>query len=249
LNKRHALVFAFLLAGLIISDVFLFKLVSPENKPSRETAVIARVVDGDTLKLEDGRTLRLLNINSPEKGTIGANLSKDFLKSFENKTVEIEITDIDKYQRSLARIYSPEYLNLKIVELGFAPKFLVQDSELSVFSEAEENAIGKNLGIWKKSAYKGCFESETDENAETVRIKNNCEPLFMAGWFLKDESRKTYKFRNISFDEITLHSLNGTENSTDLFWQSESNIWNNDRDTLYLFDPEGGIAHHESYGY
>jgi micrococcal nuclease len=69
------------------------------------------------------------------------------------------------------------------------------------------------------------------------------------GWTIKDESRKTYTFGNRSLGEIKINSLPGTDNSTDIYWNSEINIWNNDRDSLYLFDSEGNIVHYESYGY
>ena len=48
---------------------------------------------------------------------------------------------------------------------------------------------------------------------------------------------------------ITLHSGSGSDNSTDIFWNSRGDIWNNDRDSSYLFDSSGGIAQYESYGY
>lgn len=249
MDKKYAFIFALLLAGLIACNVFLLNFVSTQSSSTREPVVISRIVDGDTLKLEDGRTLRLLNINSPEKGAIGANLASEFLENFENKTVWIEITGTDKYRRSLARIYAPDYLNLKIVELGLASKFLVQNSELSDFAKAEEKAIKNNLGIWKKSDFSGCFGSKIYERDELVFLANKCSPINMNGWFLKDESRKIYTFTNTEFEKLTLHSGKGIDNLTDIFWQSETDIWNNDRDTLYLFDSEGGIAHYESYGY
>lgn len=249
MDKKYAFIFAFLLAGLVICTVFLFNFASTRENFSRESVTISRVIDGDTIVLEDGRTIRLLNINSPEKGTIGANLSADFLKRYANKSVEIEITGIDKYKRSLARIYAPEYLNLEIVNLGLASKFLVEDSELSDFSKAENNAVKNNLGIWKKSEFAGCFDSKIDEINEIITLKNKCPNTNVKGWFVKDESRKTYTFANLSLGEIRVHSLSGKDNDTNLFWGSSGNIWNNDRDTLYLFDSEGGIVHHESYGY
>jgi endonuclease YncB( thermonuclease family) len=248
LNKRYALLFALILAGLIISDVFLFSsyAVSPSE---REKVTISRVIDGDTLKISDGRTIRLLNINSPEKGMPGANLAAEFLKSFENKTVEIESTGTDKYERTLARIYAPQYLNLEIVESGLASKFLVQNSELFKFAKAEENAIANSLGIWNKSGYFGCFVTSTDRFEEKILIKNKCPEANIKGWMLKDESRKTYYFGDILFSEITLHSGKGDNNLTDIFWNSETHIRNDDRDSLYIFEQDGRIVHYEVYGY
>jgi len=248
MNKKYAFILASLILFLVLIN-FLSLTTFSIREQKREKVVISRIIDGDTLDLLDGRTIRLLNINSPEKGAFGHNLSTEFLKDFENKTVEIEITGTDKYQRDLARIYAPEYLNLKLVEQGFASKFLVDESELGEFSKAEESAIKNSLGIWKKSSYFGCLDSEIDKIGEEVLIINNCPELDIAGWILKDESRKTYTFNNVKFEKIILHSGKGINNLTDIFWQSGTNIWNNDRDSLYLFDSNGGIVEYESYGY
>lgn len=249
MDKKYALIFSLLLAGLIVSDVFIFNTLAGSNEVL-EKAVISRVIDGDTVEIDDGRTVRLLNINSPEKGTHGCNLSADFLRRFENKSIEMEITGTDKYGRTLARLYSEgDYLNLNIVQFGFASKFLVNKEELSLFSEAEESAIKGAEGIWTHSEHFGCFESKIYEDEEIVSLENNCPQVDIRGWMLKDESRKVYTFKNISFERITLHSLAGTDNSTDIFWNNKDNIWNSDRDTLYLFDSEGNLVHHESYGY
>ncbi|HLF53903.1 MAG TPA: thermonuclease family protein [Candidatus Nanoarchaeia archaeon] len=248
MDKRYALLIAFLITGLIVSNIFIFNSFSIKGQ-NLEKVVIAKITDGDTLKLSDGRIVRLVNINSPEKGMSGSNLAKDFLIAFENKSADIEIIGVDKYQRNLARIYSPDYLNLEIVKMGLASKFLVQDSELSDFSKAEESAINSNLGIWKKSKFTDCFDSKIDRIKEEIKITNSCLEINFQGWMLKDESRKIYFFKNFSFGKIILHSFQGEDNSTDLFWNNKGDIWNNDRDSLYLFDSEGGIAHYETYGY
>ena len=246
--KKYAFIFAFLITGLILSDFFIFTSFSVKEK-NLEKVTIAKITDGDTLKLSDGRIIRLLNVNSPEKGMPGSNLSKEFLKTLENKTAEIEITGIDKYKRNLARIYTSEYINLALVRNGLASKFLVQESELSEFSKAEESAIKNSLGIWKKSEFFRCLDAHIDKLKEEVLIKNSCSEVNLLGWMLKDESRKIYYFKNISLGRITLHSNHGTDNATDIFWGNDGDIWNNDRDSLYLFDSEEGIAQYETYGY
>jgi len=250
MNKKYALSLSLLITLLLIFSLyFVSYAVKDINSNSlREKAIISRVIDGDTLVLDNNKTIRLVNINSPEKNLPISNLATDFLKSFENRSAEIEIIGADKYGRYLARVYAPDYINLKIVESGLASKFLVQKSELNKFANAEKNAIKNNLGIWKPSRYGGCFETSIDKYNEIVIIRNKCQ-INMAGFTLKDESRKTYSFGNISFSKINLHSSSGNDNSTDIFWNTKMDIWNNDRDTLYLFDKDGGIAHHESYGY
>jgi len=253
MKKSFALLFALLITGFIAGNFYIFSNVvkTDSSEIKREKVTVARVIDGDTLELEDGRKVRLVNINSPEKGTFGSDLSFNFLKSFENQTVEIEAIGTDKYRRTLGRIYNQSlYLNLDIVKQGLASKFLVQESELGLFSAAEEEAVKNSLGIWKKSQYSDCFESKIDKNKEIVELINsNCNSINVNGWFLKDESRKTYKFGSISLGMVIVHSSEGPDNSTDLFWNSKTNVWNSDRDTLYLFDSGGNIVHHKSYGY
>lgn len=245
MNKKHSLLFALMISGLVFSIFYL-----PHRSASnRETVFVSRVIDGDTLALEDGRRIRLLNINTPEKGEYGSDLSSAYLKSFENKSVQIDVVGEDRYQRTLARIYSPEYLNLKIVSSGLAVKFLVSESETKEFAQAEESAIENSLGIWKKSEYFGCISTNIDYKKEIVAIKNSCSPINISLWKIRDESRKSYLFPGILLGSINLHSKNGTDNSTDLFWQSQTNIWNDNRDTLYLLDSENKIVHYHYYGY
>lgn len=247
MNRKYSLVFALLITLLIANAVYLFN--SGSSKDATEKVIIGRVIDGDTFKTLDGKTVRLLNINAPEKGMPNAGDSKDFVSKFENKTTELEITGYDKYDRLLARVYSPDYINLKLVEEGLASKFLVDESELSLFSKAEDNAIANSLGIWEHSRFYGCFSSKVFKKEEIVILQNKCNTIDVSGWYIKDESRKTYYFNGISLGKINLHSTLGKDNATDIFWNSQADIWNNDRDTFYLFDKEGRIVHHESYGY
>lgn len=246
MEKKHALLFA-LLITLIIAANFYF--LTPELSPKKETAIIARVIDGDTLQLQDSRKIRLLNINAPEKYQPNSNLSANSLKEFQNQSVQIEILSMDKYDRFLARIYTPSYLNLEFVKQGLAAKFLVDESEIKEFSEAESRAIKAGIGIWKHSLYYGCFKSKIDEIQEKVILINNCNKINISSWVLKDESTKHYTFKELEFKEIMLHSNSGKNNATDLFWNSPTSIWNNDRDTLYLFDNQGNLVHYNSYGY
>lgn len=245
MDRKPALIIAILLTLLIAGDFWIF---SSKGNGGRENLIVGRVIDGDTLVLEDGRHIRLLNINSPEKDFANSFLATNYVNGFENKTLSFEITGMDKYKRYLARVYSPEYLNLELVKRGFASKFLVEDNELKEFDSAERNAIDRGIGIWKKSIYYGCFEFKIDEKREIVEINNKCSSINVKGWMVKDESRKAYTFGDISLGKIRLHSISGNDNSSDLFW-NVGNVWNDDRDSLYLFDDKLEVVGYESYGY
>src|SRR3989338_1526232 len=105
----------------------------------------------------------------------------EFLKEFEGKSIFLESGSIDKYKRTLARIYSSEYLNLELVKEGLSSKFLVDKNELSDFDKAEKSAIEKEKGIWKKSEYYGCIKGSVDKKREIVTLESKCGKIEIAG--------------------------------------------------------------------
>lgn len=245
MKSKYALILALMITILIATDVFFLKEVS---EPGRKQVIIERVIDGDTLVYENGTRARLLNINTPEKNERGFDEASEFLSQLENQTIEIEEVGTDLYDRILIRVYAPEYLNLEIVETGLATKFLVDESELSDFNEAEQKAVENSRGMWEKSELSGCIDVSLSPEEEQVTLENHCS-TDLTGFLIKDESRKKYIFPSVKSSRLILHTGAGDDNQTDLFWGSSQNVWNNDRDTLYLLDAEGKIAFHKSYGY
>lgn len=246
MKKQHAFIFALIITILIAINISFFSI---SFSPEREAVIISRVIDGDTLELKDGRTIRLLNINAPEKKYPNSNLATEFLRQFQNSTVEVEITGTDKYQRNLARVYAPDYLNLKIVQDGLASKFLVGESELKEFADAEESAIKNEKGIWMHSQYYDCIDTKIDRINEIVKLQNNCNNINILSWTIKDESTRSLELPNIEIGAINIHTDKGKDNETDIYWNSETNIWNNDRDSLFMFDEKSRIVSYNTYGY
>ena len=80
MERKGALVIAFLITGLIVGNYLFFT----DAGVVRERVEISRVLDGDTVDLVDGRRIRLLNINTPEKGLAYSDLAKEFLSEFTN---------------------------------------------------------------------------------------------------------------------------------------------------------------------
>ncbi len=233
----------------IASTLVLFVLIALPAHPSREQITIARVIDGDTFTGGDGRTFRLSNINTPESSTPGAEEAKRYLSLFAGSQVTIESLGIDKYGRTLVRLYAPEYVNHELVAQGLAVKFLVEDAEAQEFASAESRAITEQKGLWKHSPYFGCINSRIQEKEEFVVLQSVCGALNITGWTIRDESRKSYRFKEKAATGIVIYTHEGIDNNTAIFWDSSTSIWNNDRDTLYLLDAEGRIVHNEAYGY
>ncbi|MEK6927568.1 MAG: thermonuclease family protein [Nanoarchaeota archaeon] len=249
MNKIPAFLFAIILTALIANSIHLVHIFHPPQ--NQELSIVARVIDGDTLELEDGSKVRLLNINSPEKSNPLYKKAFLFLKEYEGLPIKLEVTGQDKYGRRLARIYSPDnlYLNLESIKLGLSSKFLVQDDELSLFSKSEEKAIKEGIGIWEHSEYYSCITSQINPQEEIVTLSSTCGELNLLNFSLKDESRKEYLFHIQLSSPVTLHSSIGKDNATDIFWNQKDNVWNNDRDTLYLFDNLGKLVISNPYGY
>jgi len=246
MKQKHAFILALLLTLLIASDIYFFSYV---KEHARKTVFVEEVIDGDTLVIENDERVRLLNTNAPEKGEKGYEEAKKFLSTLINVTVEMEELPPDKYGRKLARIFTSEYINLEIVKKGLATKFLVDPSELKEFDEAEKQAVKDSLGMWEKSDYSGCFLTEIKAKEEIIHIENICGKMNLKDFTIKDESRKRYKFQDTSSSEVNLHTFEGKDNETDIFWGLGKNVWNNDRDTFYLLDPQGKLAHFHTYGY
>jgi micrococcal nuclease len=135
-------------------------------KPGYSYHKVDRVYDGDTVKLEDGRKIRLLGINTPEvqhrnqATEAGGETAKRWLTD-KLKTQKVRlVTDVeqtDKYKRTLAYIITEnkELINVQLVELGLAavniyPPNLLYVNELV---EAGKHAEQARRGIWQQPQY------------------------------------------------------------------------------------------------
>ena len=132
-----------------------------------ERALVTRVVDGDTIDLENGQTVRFLGMDTPETvdprrpvgcfGKEASNKSKDLL-SGKVVILQKDVSDTDKYGRILRYIYLQLdngqilFVNDYLVREGFArvltyPPDIKFDSQLR---EAETQAKINKKGLWGK---------------------------------------------------------------------------------------------------
>jgi endonuclease YncB( thermonuclease family) len=245
MEKKHALFIALAITGIIAGNWLFFQEFSEFD---REHVIIQRVIDGDTVELQDGRTVRLLNINTEEKGRAWSSEASEYLSRYLNKSVEIEVSGVGKYGRILGRLYSgEEYLNLEIVRLGLAHVYLVEESEEKEFKKVEEKAREEEIGIWEKSEYDGCLDVEINKKDEYLVIEDICG-LDFNGWSVKDESTKMYKFKDNKRINYKLFSEKGDDVGNELYW-GQGKVWNDDRDSIFIRDSSGFLVYYDSYGY
>lgn len=95
------------------------------SEPSVALTLIVRVIDGDTVEIEGGERVRLLGIDTPERGQEGFTEASDFLRDLiEGKRVRLERDpdhdDRDFFGRLLRHVYLPDDRNVQvlIIEAG-----------------------------------------------------------------------------------------------------------------------------------
>ena len=72
----------------------------------------------------------------------------------------------------------------------------------------------------------------------------------MTGWAVHDEVRKRYTFPSFGLGSkasVKLRTGKGVDTDTDLYVGAGSAIWNNDGDTVYLYDSEGRLVDQYTY--
>ena len=88
------------------------------------TAVVTRVIDGDTIEVNFGTIIRLDNVDTPESNTITGSAATHYLSSLiENESVEIMERGTDLYGRTLAhvwRVIDNLPVNESIVDAGYS---------------------------------------------------------------------------------------------------------------------------------
>jgi len=116
-----------------------------------ESCFVNRIIDGDTLVCNN-ETIRLLGIDTPEKGEDYFQEAKDYLDEVEGKEVNTlrDWDDLGKYNRKLRYIiYEGRLINVELVERGLATAFMTEDLRYEdKFLDAEEYARENCLGFW-----------------------------------------------------------------------------------------------------
>jgi micrococcal nuclease len=262
----HKKLIAIFIAIIIFSFLIYFVFEKSTGiKFSKQTKVtVARVIDGDTIELANGKKVRLLGIDAPEQGQHYYEEAKEKLsKLVEGKEIVLEgdVTNTDKNGRLLRYVFVDGlFVNLELIRLGFANTYIVSpDVKYSnQFLEAEEIARKNGIGIWKKFSlpYSNCIEiaefhydakgkDNENLNDEYVTFKNNCDfSVNLSGWTVKDRSFNMFTFPEFELEtkaEVTLYSGSGKNTNSKIFWNSKYSIWNNDGDTLYLRDKDGNL--------
>lgn len=126
-----------------------------EAKLVANAAEVIGVVDGDSITVKIDQTdyrIRLAEIDAPEIAQLWGKESKLALKEkLENKEVVIEVIDVDRYSRLVARIFlDGRQINREMLEEGHAWVYLEYLRDESLLT-SEASARRKKLGLWRSA--------------------------------------------------------------------------------------------------
>jgi micrococcal nuclease len=145
------------------------KITSSTKTASAEAFFVTKVIDGDTIVLENGQKVRYIGIDTPElhhpKKEVECFSQQAYEKNKElvlGKKVFLQkdISEKDKYGRLLRYVFLDEkmstdegsFVNLYLVKNGFAyaTTFPPDVKYANLFLTAQKEAYQKNLGLWQK---------------------------------------------------------------------------------------------------
>jgi micrococcal nuclease len=145
------------------------KITSSTKIASNEAFLVTKVIDGDTIVLENGEKVRYLGIDTPELHHPKKEVECFAYQAYEkNKELVLgkkvflqkDISEKDKYGRLLRYVFLDEkmstdegsFVNLYLVKNGFAyaATFPPDVKYTDLFLKAQKEAYQKNLGLWQK---------------------------------------------------------------------------------------------------
>lgn len=177
--------------------------VTPGNKnevnPERETAKVAEVIDGDTIKLSDGRKVRYIGINAPELGQYNQEAECFSREAWEkNKELvlgkevilERDISDTDNYGRLLRYVYLKNdiFINDYLAREGFtfSAHYPPDNKYQTQLAEAQKAAQAGQKGLWQTCQSKAV--GEVNKNLEIISLVQEAPILIILNEFLPNPS-------------------------------------------------------------
>ncbi|MEX5684297.1 thermonuclease family protein [Pseudomonas silesiensis] len=162
LMKKASLAGAFFVSAFWLCAAQAF-CPAPDGLAS---VTVQRVVDGDTLRLSDGRSVRMIGLNTPELGKKGRADEPFAVTARKRLEALVAASDgrlavlpgkesKDNYGRTLAHLYSADGANLEaqmLAEgLGFQVAVAPNVDLVACQQAAERSARQAGLGVWRQS--------------------------------------------------------------------------------------------------
>jgi endonuclease YncB( thermonuclease family) len=167
--------------------------------PSSSAETILKITDGDTIRINTGEDVRLLQIDTPEPMSSECYASEStaaLAKLIFGKTIRLESdpvsANIDQYKRLLRYVFvGKTNVNLKMVEIGAAAPYFY-NGEKGKYSaqllKAAQKARAQKIGLWGKcpgsrldptrSLSTGTSVKPTPSQSAAAAATGNCDPNY-----------------------------------------------------------------------
>lgn len=166
---------------------------TPLSSTPQDLSVV-KVIDGDTVILSNGKTLRYIGINTPETkdprkgvecfGQEASNKNKELIKG-KHVRLEKDVSETDKYGRLLRYVYVESagteiFVNDYLVRQGYAyaTAYPPDIKHQAQFKQGEQEAKAQQKGLWNSCSSTSPSISKTQKS---VQITPSIQPSSIAG--------------------------------------------------------------------
>lgn len=234
----------------VVNYNYLDSLVE-EAVSEYEEGIVKRIIDGDTIEVGN-ESVRMLGINSPERGEKGYSEAKSFLEEeILGKEVRLYFgyEKYDRYYRKLAYVYLDlEDICMKSVSEGYSNVYFPANSrkskEFELYLKAWQNCVDTEKGLCEKSEHKckNCVKVVSlDVNEQKIVLRNLCSfNCGLTGWSVKDEGRKKYVFGDFNLKGNSEIGLDSEDFGEDY-------VWTESGDSFFIRDSENKLVSWGSY--
>lgn len=173
----------------LLLPILLLLLPAPawagELSPPEGPFLVTEVVDGDTLRLEDGRQVRLVGLQAPKLplGRTGFKewpFAKESKQALEDLTLNHEVTlryggrKTDRYNRALAHLFLADgsWVQAEMLRRGMARVYSFRDNRALVrdMQAIERDARRDRRGMWGLSYYALKHQLEAGRFTDSFQI-------------------------------------------------------------------------------
>ena len=139
----------------LLKNIFFIFIFLPVIFFSQIPAKVIAIYDGDTITVllenKTSKKLRLAEVDCPERGQPFGKNAKQFISDqIFGKQITFVETDIDRYGRSIAKVYydNQKYLSSELIKSGLGWWYFYYSKDKSL-GKLEEEARQNKIGLWQ----------------------------------------------------------------------------------------------------
>jgi micrococcal nuclease len=187
MKNKLIYILAVVFVAILFSIGRFLQHASIATKDYTKALYVSRVIDGDTIELSNGETLRYIGVDTPEvMERDGVNWvynpmpyaepARDFNRELtEGKSIRLEfdVQKRDRYNRLLAYVYiGDKMVNLELVRQGYSMIYTYPPNvkHIEEFLKAQAHARKNKKGLWSDLGKEIIPSSNAGENIGLVKI-------------------------------------------------------------------------------